>query len=186
VKCATKLFLKKGFDRTSIRDIARESKIAMGTLYHYINTKENLLKLVVEYHSAENDEILKKIELSINSKRPEEALLAAISILLEAIEQDKEIFVFVFSEAKLMPKEIRALLLETELQINELFKKILIMGQKQNLFQLNNPTLAAHHIVSMIEMWGVKWWYLKNYTTVEEFNQNLNKFILRAIQKESS
>lgn len=181
VKCASELFLKKGYDRTSIRDVAAASGISMATLYHYISTKENLLKLVVEYHNSSNNKIIDQIERAIKSSDPESALLDAIRILLTGIDGHKERFVFVFAEAKLMPKHIRSVILETEAKIISVFKRIIVDGKKRKIFNFNNPELIAHHIVSMIEMWGVKWWYLKQHATLDEFNQSLNNFILSSL-----
>lgn len=181
VQSTSNLFLKQGYDRTSIRDVARECGIAMGTLYHYIGTKENLLRMVVEYHTQINNLTIEKIENSVRSSGPMEALLAAIRILLEGIEEHKKIFVFVFTEAKLMPKEIRGLILDTEMRINAVFEKILVEGEKKKIFSFRNAALTAHHIVSMVEMWGVKWWYLNKRADLEDFNEALNDFAQRAV-----
>jgi AcrR family transcriptional regulator len=181
IHSASKLFLKQGYDRTSIRDVARECGIAMGTLYHYIGTKENLLRMVVEYHNHINNMGIEKIESSIKDCTPMEALMTAIRTLLEGIEEHKKIFVFVFTEAKLMPHHIREMILDSEIKIISVFEKILVDGCNQKLFQLKNSGMMAHHIVSMIEMWGVKWWYLRERATVDEFNSSLINFILPAV-----
>ncbi len=153
----------------------------MGTLYHHIGTKENLLKMVVEYHNYQNNKIIEEIESAIESLDPEGALLSAIRVLLEAIDTHKKLFVFIFAEAKLMPKHIRAVILETETKIISTFKKILDDGEKKGIFQLSDSEIVAHHIVSMVEMWGVKWWYLKDRSTLDEFSQSIIHFILPAL-----
>jgi TetR/AcrR family transcriptional regulator, cholesterol catabolism regulator len=183
INSASNLFLKKGYERTSIRDIARECNIAMGTLYHYIKTKENLLRMVVEYHNHKNDKIVKDIQAATESSDPTEALILATRIFLDGIDKHKKIFVFVFTEAKLFPKDIRAILLATESIIVDVFENILIEGCTKNIFEVENPELSAHNIVSLIEMWGLKWWYLKGRTNREEFELNLNNFILLSVRK---
>jgi len=44
---ASRLFLEKGYERTSIQDIAVEIGVLKGSLYHYIDTKEGLLYNVI-------------------------------------------------------------------------------------------------------------------------------------------
>lgn len=47
VDAAAKLFQEKGFDATSLEDIAGEVGIWKGSIYHYIDSKEELLFAVV-------------------------------------------------------------------------------------------------------------------------------------------
>jgi AcrR family transcriptional regulator len=186
VKSASRLFLKQSYDRTSIRDIVRECKMAMGTLYYHIGTKENLLRMVVEYHDLKHKEILAKVETSLNTGDPRNAHLTAIEAFSAGIDEIKETFVFVFTETKVMPRDAREIILDTERSIIAAFQRILLEGQKKGIFRIKNPTLAAHHIVSMVEMWSVKWWYLKSFCTWDEFNEALTDFVLRSVSEGTS
>lgn len=47
VDAAGKLFLKKGFDNTSIDDVAKEAGLTKRTLYQYFNSKEDLYYAVI-------------------------------------------------------------------------------------------------------------------------------------------
>src|SRR5262245_45929719 len=48
LKTSAKIFAEKGFHRTSIRDIARATKMSLAGLYYYFRTKEELLYLIQE------------------------------------------------------------------------------------------------------------------------------------------
>jgi AcrR family transcriptional regulator len=48
LKAAAKIFAAKGFHRTSVRDIARATKMSLAGLYYYFRTKEELLYLIQE------------------------------------------------------------------------------------------------------------------------------------------
>ncbi|OGO18213.1 MAG: hypothetical protein A2Z02_03685 [Chloroflexi bacterium RBG_16_48_7] len=48
---ALKVFASKGYNKTSIKDLAREAGISQGLMYHYFTSKEDLLMATVEYHS---------------------------------------------------------------------------------------------------------------------------------------
>src|SRR6516165_9127429 len=43
VEAAVDLFRSQGFDATTTRDIARQAKIATGTLFNYFDTKEAIV-----------------------------------------------------------------------------------------------------------------------------------------------
>jgi AcrR family transcriptional regulator len=48
LKASAKIFAEKGFHSTSIRDIARVTKMSLAGLYYYFRTKEELLYLIQE------------------------------------------------------------------------------------------------------------------------------------------
>ena len=48
LKTSAKIFAEKGFHHTSVRDIARATKMSLSGLYYYFTTKEELLFLIQE------------------------------------------------------------------------------------------------------------------------------------------
>ena len=48
LKASAKIFAEKGFHHTSVRDIARATKMSLSGLYYYFTTKEELLLLIQE------------------------------------------------------------------------------------------------------------------------------------------
>ena len=48
LKASAKIFAEKGFHRTSVRDIARVTRMSLAGLYYYFTTKEELLYLIQE------------------------------------------------------------------------------------------------------------------------------------------
>ena len=61
---ATKVFAKKGFFNARISDIAKEAKVADGTIYLYFNNKFDILISVLE---EEIGKIIEQIEKAIAS-----------------------------------------------------------------------------------------------------------------------
>ncbi len=52
---ALALFRRKGFDRTTMRDIARASGMSLGAAYHYFPTKDALVEAYGEWMQAEHE-----------------------------------------------------------------------------------------------------------------------------------
>ncbi len=69
LQAAEKLFVDKGFTNTTIKDIAVEADVGLGTLYLYAKSKEDLLVLVFKQH------ILEMIDTSFARSNPEDSLL---------------------------------------------------------------------------------------------------------------
>jgi len=55
VAAACELFLSRGYERTTMRDVMRHLNIAKGTIYHYFSSKEELLEAVID--SVAEDEM---------------------------------------------------------------------------------------------------------------------------------
>ncbi|MBS7021130.1 MAG: TetR/AcrR family transcriptional regulator [Firmicutes bacterium] len=66
LKTATKLFMEKGYDQTSVQDILNELKLSKGGLYHHYKSKEEILEAVMqkraEYVSLLLQETIEKIQ----------------------------------------------------------------------------------------------------------------------------
>ena len=60
ILAATKVFAKKGFFNARISDIAKEAKVADGTIYLYFNNKYNILISVLEEEVGKIIEQIKK------------------------------------------------------------------------------------------------------------------------------
>jgi AcrR family transcriptional regulator len=50
LEAALKVFLERGYDAVTIRDVVRQTALAAGTFYNYFETKEDLLRALVEEH----------------------------------------------------------------------------------------------------------------------------------------
>ena len=61
VATACQLFLSKGYDRTTMKDVMRDLGIAKGTIYHYFSSKEELLEAVID--SVAEDEMVRLKEI---------------------------------------------------------------------------------------------------------------------------
>ncbi len=50
---AQRLFIEKGFIRTSVSEIVKEIGVAQGTFYYYFKTKEDILNAIIERYTDE-------------------------------------------------------------------------------------------------------------------------------------
>lgn len=69
LQVAEEMFIKKGFFPTTVDEIARQAKIAKGTVYLYFPTKENIYLALFENKLKMGIEILEKVKnMPINTK----------------------------------------------------------------------------------------------------------------------
>ncbi|MEE9527351.1 MAG: helix-turn-helix domain-containing protein, partial [Syntrophobacteria bacterium] len=53
VDAAVELFIRKGFHKTTTREIAQKAGLSIGSVYEYVSTKEDVLYLVCDVIHAE-------------------------------------------------------------------------------------------------------------------------------------
>lgn len=83
LQAAARLFKEKGYERTTVRDLAAEVGIQSGSLFHHYPNKEAILLAVMEETIKLNTELMKdSIEQANDSK---EQVLALIQCELESI-----------------------------------------------------------------------------------------------------
>ena len=91
---ALKLFRKRGFERTTMRDIARAAELSLGAAYHYFPSKEALVQAYYEWMQREHEELARGTVL------PGADLRTRISILLQTklslLRRDRKVLAALF------------------------------------------------------------------------------------------
>lgn len=80
---AAKLFKEKGYDRTTVRDLANAVGIQSGSIFHHFKTKEDILKAVVV--ETINLNTCRMRTMLGQSATPREKVLSLIKCELEAV-----------------------------------------------------------------------------------------------------
>lgn len=153
---ATRFFYEKGYDATSIQDIADELGLLKGSLYYYISTKEDLLfEIVQSYHEetrAYFDEIVK-------------SPLPVVEKLRKFIETETAHTAHHITKSSLFASEWRSLSPEhreaivAERDRHDAFvRECIVAGQESGEFRGDlDPRLAAFGLLGMVT--SVYRWY---------------------------
>ncbi len=102
LEAAIRLFSDKGYEQTSIEELAREAGIGKGTVYSYFETKKDIVRAF-----CENQLEYTRTELTANTK-PETSLKEQLLVIFMAefrhVTANKE-FGRLFMQEKVFPKE---------------------------------------------------------------------------------
>lgn len=83
---AARLFRQKGYERTSVRDIAEAVEMQSGSLFYHFPTKEDIL---VEIMGAGIDMLISRLEDALKTvESPREKLLTLLRVHLTAMLED--------------------------------------------------------------------------------------------------
>ncbi|MBF2016654.1 MAG: TetR family transcriptional regulator [Rivularia sp. T60_A2020_040] len=103
LKTALSLFCEKGYYSTSIQEIAKQAQISKGLLYHYFQSKEEVLAALVDIRI---NDVLVVMNTAITKSTPAAQIRQIIEGALDDVRLKPEVFRFylnLFSQPKLDP-----------------------------------------------------------------------------------
>ncbi len=175
---AVKLFIDKGFHKTTTRQIAGASGFSIGSLYEYFASKEDILYLVCELIHAEVERGVTEAMSKATGGR--DALAAVIREYFKVCDRMSDFILLIYQESQSLPPQWQRRVLENELHITGLFvealARIAATGALPNLDE-RTIELAAHNIVVLGHMWTFRRWYLSRHYSIGDFTKLQTEFI---------
>ena len=183
VKKASKLFIKKGYSQTTMRDISKATGINLGNLYSYISSKEDILCLAFDtYHGPAMDWFAQEGILDIEDS--EEQLRIALHQMLEMIHDVMSDVLMMYRETRVLPPQFLKIVLKKEGDLIKIFEDIIARGVEEKIFNVRDPFFAASMLVFQLSLYPLRSWNLKRYTR-EEYLALAEETILKAIIKDA-
>ncbi len=181
IEGAIKVFSAKGFHNATVREIAEQADVTMGTLYNYINCKEDIIYMV--YDHIENiirGEVERAI-IGIND--PKERLKAAIQQNLISISQYQDIVMFIDRSLTFLDRESLHEALERETEYIELFEGLLrdyFKGKEVNetRIQLAADLLAYIPVTVTFRRWSLR----RRFKSMDEVMKGILDFVLCGVE----
>jgi AcrR family transcriptional regulator len=181
VKAAVDLFVRKGFHKTTVREIAREFGMSIGTLYEYIRTKEDILFLVCDYiHTSFGMRVRPSLEITPDSV---ETLKGAINTYYRMIDEMQDYLLFLYQETKSLSHGARKYIFKAEEEMTEIFEEILTRGIEDGSFKIKSKQagLFAHNIMVLGQMWAFRRWALQKRYTLNSYIDVQSSLILKEL-----
>ncbi|RKD23032.1 TetR family transcriptional regulator [Ammoniphilus oxalaticus] len=185
VEAAVGLFISKGFHKTTTREIAKASGFSIGTLYEYIQSKEDVLYLVCE---SIHTEVEKKMEQAlVESNNGAETLRQAISDFLHVMDEVDDKVLLIYQEIKSLPREPMRYVLQRESRITEIFEEMLQRAINDGSLRLDSHSirLMAHNIVILGEMWVFRRWALRQRYSLAEYIEMQTNLLFGGLRVEA-
>ncbi|MFC4768106.1 TetR/AcrR family transcriptional regulator [Effusibacillus consociatus] len=181
IRAAVDLFVEKGFHKTTTREIARESGLGIGTLYEYIQSKEDVLYLVCDFIHSDVEQKLD--ELMTHGHTGRETLISAIRDLFRVMDDAQDHVLLIYQEMKSLPSDMLRYVLAKEEEITSRFERILERGIQDGSLKLEpgSVKLMAHNIVVLGQMWTFRRWILSRHYTLEEYIEHQTSLILQGM-----
>lgn len=181
ITAATKVFAKKGFFTARISDIAKEAKVADGTIYLYFDNKYDILLSIFEEEIGKIVESTKKLLIDVEDHT--EMLLLYTSNHLSAMKKNKNLAEVIQIELRQPNKLIKDYRNNKFDEYTNLIADIIRGGQKSGVFRHDiNPELAKRSYFGALDevsrVWNAS---LETNYSVEEATEQLASMFLRGV-----
>jgi AcrR family transcriptional regulator len=149
LRAAATLITRKGFERTSIEDIAGRAEVGVGTVYNYFGSKNFLLLALMQ---RDTEDLLKEGEavLAQPAKKPETALEELFWIYAQGFlgrydrRMLREVFAAAFHQPEELGRELTRLDYELMGQVGRLIQKFQREGILKETLPLEQAALVLY------------------------------------------
>ncbi len=162
---AGKLFRRKGFNGTSMQDIASEVGILKGSIYYYFNSKNEIFQEVLNRGISP---ILKKAELVMGKNiSPSDKMRELIRDHIYYIMHNNYSLVLFFQEKENLSAEQTKDYIESRNRYEKIFKDVMREGINQGVFPRVNVSFTVFAILGMCN-WIIQWYNPRGPRSHEE------------------
>src|SRR2546425_2614928 len=176
---AAEVFHRKGYDNTSMSDIASAAGLTKAGLYHHIASKESLLYTVLDYGLDLTEAyVIKPLE---NISDPLERLKTMIDLHLRLVLEERNLEVTgLLHECKTLSPPDRARINRRKKEYVRMASDIIADVVKKYNVKDVNPKLAAYALLGMLN-WTYQWYKASGSNSREEIVKNFQQIFLRGV-----
>lgn len=149
MSAAAKLFSEKGYDETTMQDIMQISGLSKGAIYHYFNSKQEILDFLLNFERESVANYLKALveNRELTAKEKIEDVITYLSTNEALPELTKEKWV------EKVPFALQDMLKNTLNVLAGYVTEILEQGNRNNEFNCKFPNELAGVLVLLIDIW---------------------------------
>lgn len=182
VGAATRLFKEKGIRGVSLQAIADEVGLTKGALYHYFESRDDLLRHVVGDWINEEFESLR--ERVSHAGTATEQLRDYVRHHVASVANNVDLYSLSFSSEAELPADIRAEFRRLRRQSDNVLKAILHKGVTDREFEPRDEKIIAFAIDGMCN-WLWKWYAPDGPKSPADVAEDFIELLLRGLLRNS-
>lgn len=170
---AEELFGEKGFDGTSVRDIAQKAGVNLAMISYYFGSKEKLLEYLIEFRAGYTLGILEEMNKD-QTLSPWDKIDKLVDHYVDKILNNVRFHNIMYQEAvSSRSDEIRDRIIGIKMRNLEQITKIITDGQQKKMFRQMDIAMTVGTIMGTISSYALSRQYscqvlALNYDTSEE------------------
>ncbi len=180
IDVATRMFLERGFHKTSIRDIARACPFNLASLYMYVTSKEDILFLVAQQLIEEKAKAMAAVEIVPND--PAASFRTALRAYCRIVQRYRPHIRLLYRELEVLSPPRREIVMASLSTVTDVFEKIVRDGIARGVFAEVDSRLVALDALFLCHLWSMHTRSLRNITAdIDVFFEKQCEILLRGL-----
>lgn len=179
---AARLFTEKGYEATSVQDLAEALGLSKAALYHHFHSKEDVL-YEISHQTLEG--LLEEGKKALAVPDPREALLHFMEGHARFFEENRPFFVPMLQSLQSLSPEKQAPIIALRDRYEETLRALLRRGMESGVFRQLDVALTARAVLSLLN-WMRSWFRPGGPLRAEEVVHFYFHLLLRGLENGDS
>ncbi|MCW5693306.1 MAG: TetR/AcrR family transcriptional regulator [Pseudolabrys sp.] len=181
IDAAVEVFFAKGYHACRVADVAEAAGISQGTVYNYVNSKEDLLFMIVEDHFLAYERIVgSALEPARTSREKLDALLKGT---VEAIFKYRKHYVVMLRELHHVERNRRRAFMQLAAEQRKFCENILVEIAEEENLKIGNSLLMSNLVVFLPSFLISRGWDFRKEVNEQEVAEFLIDFMERGLRQ---
>jgi 3-oxoacyl-[acyl-carrier protein] reductase len=182
VLAAIKLFAKKGYHKTTLRNLAEETGLSQGNIYDYVGSKEDIFFLIHQFAAGSAMEAM--IQALEEVSDPLEKLRRMVRAEFNTMDKLADAIMLIYQEGHILKKSLLRSLLKKERAHLEVFESVIEECVNTGVLRECNERVVANLIKSMVDAWVLKRWDLRGHASAMDVEKTILDLLFRGFLKQ--
>lgn len=173
VQAARQVFMRYGFKKTALDDIAKEARKGKSTIYYYFKSKDEIFKAVIEAESEIRNQTIDDQVSAVED--PQEKLRTYIFVRLLSLKKVDNYYEAIKNDLLdnlYFINSLRIKHLDSEVTF---VKNLLQEGIDKGIYTIENPELTARTLVTLLQGFEVP--LIQKNLTDEEIQKSIDEML---------
>lgn len=173
VQAARQVFMRYGFKKTALDDIAKEARKGKSTIYYYFKSKDEIFKAVIEAESEIRTQTINEQVSAVDD--PQQKLRTYIYVRMLSLKKVDNYYEAIKNELLdnlYFINSLRIKHLDSEVTF---VKELLLEGINRGVFTIQNPELTARTIVTLLQGFEVP--LIQKNLSDEEIQKSIDEML---------
>ena len=176
---ATQIFSQKGFHAASMQDIAQAVNLQKASLYHHVNSKQELLVTILD---RALDLLIEQMEEVLEKPLPtDEKLRQAIIAYLSGLGSHRDLAAVLLLEHRSLEPEFAARHVPRRDRFEHLWRELIHQGQREGIFNCPDAGLATKALMGVMN-WSITWYRPEGALPIDEIASQLADLFLNGLR----
>jgi AcrR family transcriptional regulator len=155
LEAAAQIFREKGYHAASMQDIAEAVNLQKASLYHHVNSKQEILLALLD---RALDILIEGMERVLGLQLPpEEKLRQAMLVYLQIMLEQRDLSSVLLLEYRSLEPEYRQRHIPRRDHYEKLWRDLLLEGRNQGVFQVSDAALVSRFLLGVMN-WTITWY----------------------------